>query len=170
MKGKAKEVLYDLKLLWLLNPIKYWLISCVTVQWHGWSHERVLLKEKYISTTPWQCICGMDGGKTPYILNVSIRWRWVVCFLLQLFYLQGKNPQFPLDGMQLWREIPLPLPGIEYPLYTWSQSLYWLSCPGFKVGCFMCYMSLKSLQIFDRLFNLMLLQNLLLHYHCQLWH
>jgi len=33
-----------------------------------------------------------NGGITPCILNISIRWRWVVSFTHQLLYSWGKRP------------------------------------------------------------------------------
>jgi len=33
-----------------------------------------------------------------YILNLGTRWRWMVSFMYQLFYTQGKSSWYPLDS------------------------------------------------------------------------
>jgi hypothetical protein len=38
-----------------------------------------------------------SGGTGPHILHLSTRWRWMVSFMTQLLYAQGKSPQYPLD-------------------------------------------------------------------------
>jgi hypothetical protein len=38
-----------------------------------------------------------SGGVTPRILDLGIRWRWVVSFMPRPLYLQGKSPWYPLE-------------------------------------------------------------------------
>jgi len=37
-------------------------------------------------------------GIAPCILNFSTRWNWVLSFMSQLHYPQGKSPLYPLEG------------------------------------------------------------------------
>jgi hypothetical protein len=48
-----------------------------------------------LSITPWRLIGGR--GIAPRILDLGIRWRWVVSFTLRLLYPQGKSPWYPVD-------------------------------------------------------------------------
>jgi hypothetical protein len=43
-----------------------------------------------LSTTPWRRI--RSGGIIPRILNLGIRWMWVISFRPRLLYPQGKTP------------------------------------------------------------------------------
>jgi hypothetical protein len=43
-----------------------------------------------------------SGGIAPHILDLDTRWGWVVGFMLQLLYHQGKSPQYTFDR-RLWR-------------------------------------------------------------------
>jgi len=38
-----------------------------------------------------------SGGIVPVILDLGIRWRWVVSFTPRPLYPQGKGPWYPLD-------------------------------------------------------------------------
>jgi hypothetical protein len=49
----------------------------------------------YLSTTPWRH--WGSGGVPPRILDLGIRWRWVVTFTPRSLYPQGKCPRYPLD-------------------------------------------------------------------------
>jgi hypothetical protein len=41
--------------------------------------------------------CWGNGGIAPRILDLGIRWTWVVSFTPRPFYPQGKSPEYPLD-------------------------------------------------------------------------
>jgi hypothetical protein len=47
-----------------------------------------------------------SAGIDPRILNLGIRWRWVVSFTPRPLYLRGKSTRHPLDskpgGLQSW--------------------------------------------------------------------
>jgi hypothetical protein len=74
-----------------------------------------------------------SGGTAPHILNLSIRWKWVVSFVPWPLYPSGKSPWYILDsrlgGSQSWS-------GCDTTASTWTPviqpvvlSLYQLSCP-----------------------------------------
>jgi hypothetical protein len=42
-------------------------------------------------------VCWGSRGIAPHIPDLGIRWRWVVSFMPQLLFSQGKSPQYPLD-------------------------------------------------------------------------
>jgi len=79
--------------------------------------------------------CG-SRGIAPCILNLGIRWGWVVSFTPRPLYPQGNSPWYTLDRSlgrpqsRSWRggeekQIPsLPLPGIEYRLSIPELSHY----------------------------------------------
>jgi hypothetical protein len=48
-------------------------------------------KGKVVMRTYWG-----SGGIAPRILDLGIRWRWVVSFTPRPLYPQGKSPQYPL--------------------------------------------------------------------------
>jgi hypothetical protein len=66
-----------------------------------------------------------SGGIAPRILDLGTRWRWVVGFMPQLLYPQGKSPWHPLDrrlgGPQSWsghggeEKNSQPVPGLAPP-------------------------------------------------------
>jgi len=78
-------------------------------------------------------------GIAPHILDLGIRWRWVVSFTPRSFYSQGKSPWYPLDrrlggpescsGCSGEETNSQPPPGIE-PLNPYhpacSPVLYWV--------------------------------------------
>jgi hypothetical protein len=43
-----------------------------------------------------------SGSIAPCILDLSTRWRWVVSFMPQMLYCQGKNPCRRPGGPQSW--------------------------------------------------------------------
>jgi len=49
-----------------------------------------------------------SGGIAPHILDLGNRWRYVVSFMPQPLYHQGKSRQYPMDkrvgGAQSWSE------------------------------------------------------------------
>jgi hypothetical protein len=80
-------------------------------------------------------------GKASLILNLSIRWSWVVNFIPWPLYFWSKTPRYPLHkwlgGPQrtrlgvLYREKNLvPLLGIELEIFQpVASSLYWQCYP-----------------------------------------
>ena len=82
-------------------------------------------------------------GRTPLIPNLCTRWKWVVNFMPQLLYPQGKEPQYPLNkrlgGPQSWsghfwrkeKKNPLHLHRFKpWTIQPVVHSLYWLHYPG----------------------------------------
>jgi hypothetical protein len=59
------------------------------------------------------------------ILNLGIRWTWVVSFMLRSFYPQGKIPYYPLDRRLGWTESRSGRSSEE----KISQSLPWFELP-----------------------------------------
>jgi hypothetical protein len=55
----------------------------------------IIHKGKLSLYTPWRHV--ESGGAALLILNLSIRWRWVVSFTPWLLYPQGKSPCYPLN-------------------------------------------------------------------------
>jgi hypothetical protein len=59
-------------------------------------HKKVKLSlcltKHYAMKTYWG-----SGSIAPHILNLGIRWRWVINLMPQPLYLRGKNPQYSLD-------------------------------------------------------------------------
>jgi len=41
--------------------------------------------------------CWGGGGMSLHILNIDIRWKWMVSFTLRPVYLRDKSPRYPLD-------------------------------------------------------------------------
>jgi hypothetical protein len=76
----------------------------------------------YLSTTPWTHIGCI--GTPPTIIDLDIRWRWVVIFTPRLLYPLGKTLRYPLDrrlngtrgrfGRRGIEKFILPTPGIEH--------------------------------------------------------
>jgi hypothetical protein len=70
-----------------------------------------------------------SGGIAPGILWPGTSWRWVVSFMPQLLYLQGKRPWYPLDrrlggpqsqsGHRVEEKNSQPLSGID----LWSSDV-----------------------------------------------
>jgi hypothetical protein len=65
-------------------------------------HLSHLLKEK-VKLSPCLAKCRFvktyleSGSITPHILNLSIRWRWVVTFTPRPLYSPGRNTRYPLN-------------------------------------------------------------------------
>jgi len=66
---------------------------------------------------------GCSGGIVPHILNLGIRWRWVVSLTPRQLYSRGRSSPYPFhrkvvrfrsrSGGYGKEEDSLPLPGIE---------------------------------------------------------
>jgi hypothetical protein len=68
----------------------------------SWSYILCLIKRHTMKT------CWGNGGVTPCIFNLGIRYRWVVNFMPQLLYSQDRSPWYllyrRLGGPQSWSE------------------------------------------------------------------
>jgi hypothetical protein len=75
-----------------------------------------------------------SGGIAPCFLDLGTRWRWVVSFMPQPLYFQGKSPWYPLgrrlggpqsrSGRGGEEKNSQPLPGLEPPIIQSVEQSY----------------------------------------------
>ena len=74
--------------------------------------------------------CRVNRGKAPFILDLGIKWRWVVKLSLWPHYLQGKNP-VPIEYQDGW------IPESVSTFWRREKSLAFDSSVGIATRCWL---------------------------------